>query len=200
MIIRRKIIKSLKTLTIALAINQMGGALIPSSLMTYYRPKAEIVAEEIGRSRHLSPESSAKDYADLANSLIQEQFSGKNVQGELDCKDYAFATQRAYLTLVKKDGRVDLEGKIRIVLGLPSDAGASGHVWLEVKEDGKFQPYESHSFSPNKSKINGDLDEEGWVIARSFNGTHFFHPTLGSFFYPGGLARMWYLANSFNEQ
>lgn len=200
MSIRRKIIKSLKILTIALAINQMGGALIPSSLMTYYRPKAEIIAEEISSSRRLSSESSARDYVDLANSLIQDKFSGKNLQEEFDCKDYAFATQNTYLVLVKEDGRSDLEEKVRIVLGLPSDAGASGHVWLEVEQEGQFQPYESHSFSLNRSKINGNMDQEGWIVARSFNGTHFFHPTLESFFYPGGLARMWYLANSFNEQ
>ncbi len=189
-----KLIKSLKVLIAAAVFNQVGGALCPSLVMTFYESKIKPAPEEIGGYGRLSPDSTARDYVDLANLLVKATAAEKNPLHEVDCKDYALATRDTYLVLIKEDQRGDLEEKIRVVAGIPPTASGFGHVWLEVEENNQFLPYEPDSASPNKSRINGDIDKEGWTMTRSFNGSTLFHPTLESFFYPGGLARLMYNA------
>lgn len=174
-----------------LALNQAAGAMVSAALLNSYTPQIKPNSEKIKRDPYLSPNLDAWDYALMANSIVQRQSTGK-----WDCKDYAIVTKEVYLQLITENEREDLENKIRIVANFPAVAGERGHVWLEVERDGKFTPFEAYSYKHDKSQINGNADKEDWIMARSFNGTRIFHPTLESFFYPGGLVRMLYLSQT----
>ncbi len=190
MTLRQKVVKSLKGLCIGLAINQIAGGILPSSL-TLYPSKIEIDDYQLVRFHSLSPTANAIEYLNAANSLVRS-----NSCKDCNCKDYALATFTTYSQLVEENGRDDLEDRIRLVNGVPSVSGKDAHLWLEVEQDGVFTPYESNNYSRNRSIINDGIDKEGWIMARSFNGTRIFHPTLESFFYPGGLVRMLYLSQT----
>ncbi len=194
MTLKQKVVKSLKGICIGLALNQLAGGLIESSL-TFYHPKIKIESNELIRYHSLPPTANALDYVDAANSLVRADA----VEND-DCKDYALATLNTYSQLVRENGRDDLEDKLRIVIGIPSVSGEDGHLWLEVEQNGQFRPYESDTFSGKKTIINGSIDKEGWIMARSFNGTRIFHPTFQSFFYPGGFARMVYLSQTVGKE
>ncbi len=193
MSLKQKAIKSVKGLCLALAINQLAGGLLTSTLSAY-SPRVETRLEEFLRYQSLSPNANALEYTNAANELVHAKAS----EG-CDCKDYALATFITYSQLIEKDKRDDLEKKLRIVSAIPSVSEEAAHVWLEVEQNGEFTPYESYSSSKDRSQINGDLDKDGWIMARSFNGTRIFHPTVESFFYPGGFMRLVYLAHKYNS-
>jgi len=92
----------------------------------------------------------AKDYFNLACSLT-EKFKKENYV----CRHLAGSIYEAYLNLVRKNGRKDLEDKIRLIYGDPGIKGVK-HVWLEINDQGKWVSYDSwYSRIPIIDKIEG---------------------------------------------
>lgn len=187
----------------ALLINQVA---LPLGLLCnpIYKSRIEAKSEIVNSYRNLPSYFDSLDYVNLANSIVNNDSTGKG-----DCKDYAIETYNTYQKLVAQNARDDLKDGIRMVLGITS----MGHVWLEVEVDGEFKPYETtsdtiplttnpeikqysrHSLE-EKMKIDGGEEKGVWIIGRSFNGSKIVYPTVRSLFYPGGAARMIYLGRN----
>lgn len=191
-----KIIKYGLKITLGVAVlNQSGVAFShPLVLVVYkaFQKRINISEDLLQEYKKLPADYNALDYLNLAHSIVSNKSTGEG-----DCKDYSIATYETYLSLVNLNGRKDLTEKTRITAGIYEDLG---HVMLEAKDSGTLKPYETTLYTPplSVSEVKGytELYKNSYVreidipFTRTTWGGSFFYPTLESFLYPGGIARI----------
>lgn len=139
----------------------------------------------------LPPTATARNYLDLANSYTHQYAAEKDV-----CRHVAGGTYDAYLQLVRKDDRHDLEKSVRLAVGIKGGRRQMGHMWAEIRERNAWQSYET-TINPtaaqntdesrmNRTTLNLDIEAD----ARTIPGSAIAYPLPESFFLPGGMAAM----------
>jgi len=192
--------KALCTIGAAAIINQVIGAAVFSAvpLINFSTIKTDQMAVI---TRIVIPENFEPiDYLNLANSIVHNNSYGDGV-----CRDYAIETYHVYKELSALSGREEYKDDLRISTGF---FGIDGHMWLEVKKDGEFIPYESTLYTPElkqsevkdysektleeKVEISGNYDSFELKRTNSIPGSIVSYPTMGSLLYPGGFFRLLY--------
>ncbi len=192
---KKNIKKGLKiTLGIA-ALNQglvASGDVIGLTLYKAFKKKITISADMLQSYKSLPVDYGVLNYLFLANSIVNT----KAKEGS-DCKDYSIATYETYLNLINLNGREDLEDKVRITAGIYEDLS---HVMLEFKDSNTIKPYETTWDVPllpidkvkefTEKYNETDIKKIEIPFIRTAWGGNLFYPTLDSFLFLGGEARI----------
>lgn len=115
--------------------------LVPAALL-FYTPSRRVEQQVIEKYKNLPRDFTAVDYLNFSNMLVHHEGKGAGV-----CKDYAIGTFDVYKNLIKNDNRDDLEDKIKIAAGNYGGQFLNiGHMWIKVKDRGRWLNYESTEF------------------------------------------------------
>ncbi|MCX6710035.1 MAG: hypothetical protein NTV63_03740 [Candidatus Woesearchaeota archaeon] len=192
--------KALCTIGAVAIINQVIGAavfsIVPSINFSTIKTNERAIITRMVIPENFEP----IDYLNLASSIVHNNSYGEGV-----CRDYAIETYHVYDELSALSGRAEYTDDLRLSTGF---SGIYGHMWLEVKKDGEFIPYESTLYTPNlkqsdvkdysektleeKVEINDNYNSIELKKTNSIPGTMINYPTIGSFLYPGGFFRLLY--------
>ena len=200
----KRIKESLKatavTLASLIAINQTAGAALFSITPDITSSRISTDETAVLESIVIPDSFTPIDYLNLSSMLVNNFSEGEGV-----CRDYALETYRVYINLAELSGKPEYKKDIRFATGF---SGTEGHMWVEVKNEGKFIPYETTLYTPlmktseiqeysretleEKAEINGGFDSPKLKVTTSIPGTLSCYPTLYAILYPGGFYRLLY--------
>ena len=100
-----------------------------------------------------------RNYLDMATLIVQK----KNPETQ-DCKYYPRMVMGMYHRLINNADRNDLSTKVRVVAGQPEIKNDNSHLWLQIKESGKWINYEPTRFIPRKEiNVAFKMDGKGYI-------------------------------------
>lgn len=164
----------------------------------------KVPEETLAAYGELPREFTARDYLNLANSLVHTKGKVKERSRGYACLDLSLETYHVFRELVRRNQRKDLEKNVRFVGGFSPKVG---HAWLEICEEGKYIPYETTVETPEldvsdiptyslatqeDKRLLAGGNERLYVDFRSLPGSDWIYPTVRMLFYPGGLIRLVY--------
>jgi hypothetical protein len=109
-----------------------------------FKPRVEVNCQEIKKRNNLPKYLSARDYVNLASSIVHN-----TPHGLCQCIDYSKCIFDTYQDLARENNRSDLEKSIRIAFGTDLEFARPYHIWIDIEESGEFVPYESTNETPH---------------------------------------------------
>lgn len=120
--------------------------------------RIEIPFNTINEFVNLSTSCTARDYLNLADSIVDRYASNQHV-----CRHQAMTAFEVYKKLININKRNELNRKIRLAAELGGlKEHFRGHMWLELLEEGKWIGYETTKKTPilNPEEIKKFSDED----------------------------------------